>query len=102
MSDGVPNPIEYAAVCGLGGRSMLRGRPLDRFGIGYFYLGLSYEFKRLSCLTPPQRDEHGVELLYNFALSPNCWLTGDLQVAQPRIVAFDTAIIPGFRLQLLY
>lgn len=102
LSDGNPNPIEYTAICGLGGRSMLRGRPLDRFGIGYFYLGLSDEFKTLSRPIRPQRDEHGVEVFYNYAFTPNCWLTGDLQVAQPSTVAFDTAIIPGFRLQVLF
>jgi len=102
LSDGNPNPIKYTAICGIGGRSMLRSRPLDRFGVGYFYLGLSDEFKRLSQVIQPQRDEHGVELFYNYAFSPNCWLTGDLQVVEPSTVAFDTSIIPGLRLQVLF
>ncbi|TWT61679.1 carbohydrate porin [Rubinisphaera italica] len=102
VSDGNPNPIEYTAICGLGGRSMLGGRPLDRFGVGYFYLRLSEEFKILSRRIRPQQDEHGLEIFYNFAFSPNCWLTVDLQIAQPSTVAFDTAIIPGARLQVLF
>ncbi len=102
LSDGDPNPIKYTVVCGVGGRSMVRGRPLDRFGIGYFYIGLSDQFKALSLPILPQQDEYGVEFFYNYAFSPACRLTADLQIARPSTVAFDKAIIPGVRLQVLF
>src|SRR5690606_27376054 len=47
LSDGNPNPIHYVASGGIGGRAMSPGRTLDTFGVGYFYLGLSDEFKPL-------------------------------------------------------
>lgn len=102
ISDGNPNPIRYVANGGLGGMSTLPGREQDRFGIGFFYLGLSDNFKTLTRPFVPQRDEYGAELFYNFAITPHCWLTGDLQVARPSTIAFDTVIIPGLRLEMIF
>jgi len=102
ISDGNPNPVRFVANGGIGGRSMIPGRKLDTFGIGYFYLGLSDNFKALAGPLSPQRDECGVELFYNYAITPWCRLTGNLQIARPSTVGADTAIIPGLRLQLLF
>lgn len=102
LSDGNPNPLNYIATLGVGGRSMVRGRTLDRFGIGYFYVGLSDDFKTLSTPILPQRDEFGVEIFYNYAITPACWLTGDLQVVRPSTIGLDRSIIPGMRLQVLF
>lgn len=102
ISDGNPNPIRFVANGGVGGRSIIPGRTFDTFGIGYFYLGLSDSFKTLSRPILPQRDEFGVELFYNLAITPWARLTGDLQIARPSTVAFDTAIIPGLRFQVLF
>lgn len=102
ISDGNPNPIRYVANGGLGGRSMIRGRKYDTFGVGYFYIGLSDNFKMITRPFQAQRDEYGVELFYNYAITPWCRLTGDLQVAQPSTIGVNTAIIPGIRLQILF
>jgi porin len=100
LSDGNPNPIRHVANGGIGGRSMIPGRRLDTFGLGFFYLGLSNEFKTLTAPILSQRDEYGVELFYNYAITPWCRLTYDFQVARPSTRALDTAIITGLRLQL--
>jgi porin len=102
ISDGNPNPIRYVANGGVGGRSMIPGRALDTFGVGYFYLGLSDNFKAITRPFRPQRDEYGVELFYNWAVTPWARLTGDLQVARPSTVGLGTAIIPGLRFQILF
>lgn len=102
ISDGNPNPVRFVANGGIGGRSMLPGRSLDTFGVGYFYLGLSDQFKSLARPILPQQDERGVELFYNWALRPWCRLTYDFQVANPSTVAFPTVIVNGLRLQMLY
>ena len=102
LSDGNPNPIRYVANGGVGGRSPFPGRTVDTFGVGYFYLGLSENFKALTGPLLPQRDEYGVELFYNYAITPWCRLTGDFQVARPSTARFDTVIIPGLRLQMLF
>ncbi len=102
VSDGNPNPVRFVANGGVGGRSMVPGRKYDTFGFGYFYLGLSDDFKALARPILPQRDEYGVELFYNLAVTPWARLTADLQVARPSTVAFDAAVIPGVRFQLLF
>lgn len=102
ISDGNPNPIRYVANGGIGGRSMIAGRKLDTFGIGYFYLGLSDNFKALTRPLVPQRDEFGGEIFYNFAITPWARLTTDLQIVRPSTAAFNTAIIPGIRFQMLF
>lgn len=100
LSDGNPNPIRYTANCGIGGRSMIPGRLIDTFGVGFFYLGLSNEFKALTAPILPQGDEYGVELFYNYAVTPWCRLTYDVQVARPSTLALERAISTGIRLQL--
>lgn len=102
ISDGNPNPVQYVASGGVGGRSMIAGRTLDTFGVGYFYLGLSDNFVALTSPFIALQDEQGVEVFYNFAVTPWCRLTCDLQVVDPGQAALGTAIIPGLRLQVLH
>ncbi|WP_165063901.1 carbohydrate porin [Paludisphaera rhizosphaerae] len=102
ISDGNPNPIKFVANGGIGGRSIIPGRTLDTFGVGYFHLGLSNNFKTLSRPFLPQGDEYGGELFYNAALTPWARFTVDLQIARPSTVQYDTVIIPGIRLQILF
>ena len=68
-------------------------------GVGYFYDGLSSDFKRLVSALPTVdlEDIQGVELYYNAALTPWFHLTADLQIVDNENVAYDTAIILGLR-----
>lgn len=105
VSDGDPNPIGWNATLGVGGSSLLPGRQCDTFGLGYFHVGLSNEFKALLSgpLAPPglaQRDEQGVELFYNTSLKRWCRLTSDLQIVQPSTIALDTTVVVGMRLEM--
>ena len=102
VSDGNPNPVQYVANGGIGGRSMLPGRKLDTFGAGLFYLGLSNQFQQLAGPFVPQENEYGIETFYNYAVTRWCRLTGDLQVVNPSTISFDTAVITGMRLQVLF
>ena len=86
--DGNPNPVRWCLSAGIGGTGVLACRPKDTFGLGYFYIGLSNDFKNL--LSGPvlgpllaERDKQGVELFYNLALTPWCQVTPDLQIVQP-------------------
>jgi len=102
ISDGNPNPIKFVANIGLGGHSPIRCRKYDTFGLGFFYTGLSDEFKDLAAPVLAQHDEYGVEGFYNYAIRPWCRLTGDLQVARPSTQGIDTTVILGTRLQILF
>lgn len=102
LSDGNPNPVQFTASFGVGGRSLFRNRPIDVFGIGYFYTGLSDDFKRLTARFAPQRDERGLEAFYNYAITPWARLSTDIQVILPSDKTVDTTVIGGLRFQVLF
>jgi porin len=81
MADTNPSPFRWFANIGVGGSAM-RGRPLDTFGIGYYYLGLNRSFKDLIPRVP-LRDEHGIEAFYNVAVTPWFRVTPDVQFILP-------------------
>ncbi len=45
ISDGKPDPIEWSAIVGIGGSSPIACRKLDTFGVAYYFLGFSDDFK---------------------------------------------------------
>ena len=107
ISDGNPNPIKWNLTLGVGGNSLIPGRKHDTFGVAWFYLGLSEEFKSLLAgpLAPPglaQEDELGVDLFYNVPLTPWCHLTSDLQVVRPSTENIDTTVLAGLRLKVSF
>jgi len=51
IADGNPNPIEASFSGGVAGHRIVPGRPLDSFGVGYFYYKFSDDLK--SAITPP-------------------------------------------------
>jgi porin len=81
MADPNPSPFRWFANIGVGG-SAPRGRPLDTFGIGYYYLGLNRSFKDL-IPGVPLRDEHGLEAFYNVGVTPWFRVTPDVQFILP-------------------
>jgi len=111
VSDGNPNPMHFFVSFGVGGKGIIPGRPLDRFGIGYYYMDVSNpKFTGLLGRTRELlRDEYGFEAFYNVAITPWLQLTPDIQVirpAQKRVAAngkgIDTASVLGFRLQMIF
>ena len=97
ISDGRPNPIHWSGIIGIGGSSPIPNRKLDTFGIAYYYLGLSDEFKSVVEPVVPLRDEHGLELFYNLAVAPWFHVTADLQVIRPLVQPVDTSLVVGVR-----
>jgi porin len=97
LADGNPSPIRWAANIGLGGASPLRARKLDTFGVGYFYVGISDSLKNFAPRLLPLGDEQGVEVFYNFALTPWARITPDFQVVIPARQRVDTALVFGLR-----
>jgi porin len=100
LADSNPNPFHWAANIGLGGASPFEGRKQDTFGIGYFYLGVSDSLKQLAPRLLPIRDEQGVELFYNVAVTPWCHITPDLQVVNPGRERVDTVLFCGLRAKI--
>jgi porin len=97
ITDGNPNPLRWSGAIGLGGASPLRHRPLDSFGVGYYYVGVSEALKNTAPRVLPLRDEQGVELFYNVGVTPWCHITPDLQVVTPVRARVEASVVFGLR-----
>jgi porin len=97
IADSNPSPVRWFANAGISGASQLTGRTADTFGVAWFYLGVSEPLKNLAPLLLPLRDEHGVELYYNVAVTPWCQITPDVQVITPFRDRADTTLVLGLR-----
>ena len=100
LADSNPSPINWYASGGISGCSPLQGRSQDSFGIGYFFNGISDNLLNLAPNLLPLRQEHGFEVYYNYALTPWCQITPDLQVITPARERVDTTLILGLRMRV--
>ena len=95
-----PNPIHWSAIVGISGSSPIPSRKLDTLGFGYYYMALSDSFRNDVRPIVSVRDEHGVELFYNVAVTPWCHLTADMQVITPILQSAPTALVLGVRMKI--
>ncbi len=103
VADEKTNPFEWTMSASLQAQGLLCGRDQDTMGIGYFYSGLSGDFKALlSGVGVVFDDLQGGEIYYNAAITPWLHLTGDVQFIQPGIVANDTAVVAGLRVNIKF
>lgn len=97
ISDGNPSRLYWSALVGIGGTGLIiPGRSRDNWGIGYYYDTPSPDLKKSLSPLLTIRDEQGVEIFYNFAVTPGITVGVDLQVINPSL-GEDTVIIPGLR-----
>lgn len=112
-SDGDPNPMQYFFSGGIGGKGLIPGRSLDRFGVGVYYLDVSSIKLRFGNQTRSfLGNESGFEAFYNIAITPWLLFTPDIQVIDPsqrrELVSvgnrksIDTTTVVGFRLQTVF
>lgn len=101
ISDGNPNRLYWMSIIGLGGRGLIPRRSRDNWGMGYYYAAISPDLK--DSLEPALKikDEQGMEIFYNFVVSPWFDIGLDLQVIKPSLEE-DTAIISGVRTVLRF
>src|SRR5215470_16238090 len=122
VSDGNPDFMKFFGSFGVGGKGMFESRPLDQFGIGYYYINIDNPSLQGPLRTIEfLRNEYGFEAFYNVALTPWALLTPDIQVVRgaqkdtvtitqgplgvlPRIdkKSISTSTVLGLRLQLLF
>lgn len=108
FADDGPSPIRWSANIGLGGSSPIASRPLDTFGVGYSFTGFSGPVHQLAPVLLPIRDDHAVELFYNYAVTPWFRLTPDVQflvparerTLPPGAGPIDTAVVIGVRAKI--
>ncbi len=97
ITDGNPNPLDWSMNVGVTAHGLVRCRPADSIGVGYFYTGLASEFTSFVDPVIPLRDVQGVELYYRAAVTPWFHLTADLQMVEPARKRNETAVVPGLR-----
>ena len=102
LADDNPNFMRWVATAMIEGKGVIPGRELDRMGAGYFFVNLSGNFKNLVSPVASLQDLHGVELYYNYAVTPWFRVSADLQVIDGVASRLNTAVIPGLRAQLVY
>lgn len=103
IADDKTSPMAWFLSCGVGGSSPFESRPADTFGVGWYYSGTSNEIGSiLTSVVGPIGDGQGVELFYNYALTPAIRLTPDLQVIIPARENIDPTLVVGMRAQLIF
>lgn len=103
LSDGNPNPIAGHVFGGIGGDSPLPGRWQDKWGAGVFYYDFSDQLKDAASLVNFHIEEEvGVEIFYNFALTPWARITADIQVIDPARTDNNNAIFAGLRAEFKF
>jgi porin len=101
FADEDTNPLEWFIQIGLGGNSPICGRERDTWGVGYYHAGASDQIPAVL----NTGDGNGVELFYNFEITPWFHLTTDLQIIDPGFGGIpalglsgpDTALVLGLR-----
>jgi len=90
------NPAEQYYSIGVGGKGLIPTRAKDQYGVGYYVIGLS------DTLRPILSQESGVEMYYNFEVTPWLHISPDLQIIMmPGGNSHnDTAIVWGLRMQM--
>ncbi len=93
-----PNGLDFSWVLGIGGNSLTKARPEDRWGIGYYQFSVTDEIvDGLSLLGVPLRDEKGIEIFYNAQVTRWLNLTADVQFIDPVLRNQDNVTLIGLR-----
>jgi porin len=100
IADGNPNPVKRSFVGGVAGHAIVPGRPLDYFGVGYFFFNFSNELQNAVAQLASFNDEQGIEAYYAFVPAPWLRLTANLQYVNPAYGANPRVLVGGVRMRV--
>lgn len=100
LADKDPNPVRWFASTGLSGTGPMERRKADSFGLACFYIGISDSLKSRATNLISVRDEYGIELYYNFAVTKWFQITPDLQAISPFRDRADPSLLFGLRAKI--
>ena len=100
VADGNPNPVKRSLVGGVAGHAIVPGRPLDYFGVGYFFYDFSDELQDAVAPVGRFNDEQGIEGYYTFVPAPWLRLTANLQWVNPANGANPSVWVGGVRMRV--
>jgi len=101
-SDGNPTPQQWAGYFGIGGNGLRPHRVDDRWGVAVFRNSLSDSLVQGLMPLTELRDEEGLEVFYNLALTPWFHVSPDLQVVRPFQEGYPTAVFVALRANLRF
>ena len=99
ISDGNPNPCRWFLNLALMGNGPITCRPQDSVGLGYYHFGTTDQG---IVDTLGFEAEDGVELYYNYAVTPWFHVTPDIQVIDPSNQRNDTTVVVGLRARISF
>lgn len=102
IADGNPNPIQSSFAGGFAGHGVVPHRPRDVFGVGYYFYNLSDDLQDAGGAKFAVADEMGVEMYYNFAVTPWLHLTAGLQWIDPANPKIPQAWVGGLRANITF
>ena len=94
--------MQSSIIGGIGGKGLFPSRRDDTFGIGYFFYNFSDDLQDAVSPLIAFNDEQGLEVFYNFAVTPWFRIGADLQVIDPARGDRDTAVVAGLRANLQF
>lgn len=97
LADGNPNLHQNSFQLGVSGKGLFRGRPQDRFGLGYFNFGFSDALVDALKTQIALRRETGTEAFYNFEVRPGLNLSGVAQWVRSANRDVDDSLSLGLR-----
>jgi hypothetical protein len=83
---------------GIGARGVINGRPLDRMGVGLYWMKSSGDLNDEPIVNGILQNETGVEAYYNFAITPWLQISADLQYVNAGLAGTDNSWVLGTRL----
>jgi porin len=102
IADGNPNPFKRSLLAGIAGHAIVPGRPLDYFGVGYFFYDLSDQLQDAVAPVGSLKDEQGVEAYYTFVPAPWLRLTANVQWVNPANGANPPEWLGGVRMRVAF
>jgi len=87
---------------GITGRGVIPTRPLDRYGVGFYALVQSDDFKNHPILSNLLEDEWGMEVFYNLAITPWLQFSPSVQYIDSGQVGVDDSVVVMTRVQLYF
>ena len=95
-----PQFAQYHIFAAIEAFGLLPSRPDDRMGVSGWNNWLSDNFKDLVQPVARLRDTWGVEIYYNFSVTPWLHITPDLQIINPVSRDVDTTWVAGIRMKI--
>ena len=103
FGDSNPNPLALTTNMGISGTGVIPKRPLDRFGVGYFFVNPSQQLvNALRAFNLNFGHETGTEAYYTLAIPSWIRVTADLQIIAPGDHNMHTIVLPGVSAQIRF